>query len=401
MATKKEKELKMSSAEDLFAEIDGIFEKNNIVEGMGYQSQPTGLDVLDFSLGKKTNNEYFIGLNPAHLVSIIGSTGVGKSTLALQLASSLVRPYDKGKLIDLDIERAHTIERFKYLSGWSDEEIARKYSLKRDGLYTENIFESIKKLCEIKNANKDKLKEKDYYGNDYLLPTAVVLDSISLMYPFNSLDEAEINKGHEDTLKAKINNAFAKKAVNMIGSSNVSIITVNHIHTKIQKGIVPEPAEIYGMKQEETLPGGKGFPNMSDTLLRLDGKTKLKSSELYGINGNVIRVTIIKSRNARSLQTFDLVFNPVYGFDNDLSNLHFLKENKLVEGGGNSYKIVGFPDFKFAFSNFKTKLNANPKLREELNEVMIGHLSQIIDGNYNNEVNEELEVMAVEPVVEE
>jgi hypothetical protein len=187
----------------------------------------------------------------------------------------------------------------------------------------------------------------------------------------------------------------------MIGSSNVSIVTVNHIHTKIQKGMVPEPAEIYGMKQEETLPGGKGFPNMSDTLLRLDGKTKLKSSELYGINGNVIRVTIIKSRNARSLQTFDLVFNPVYGFDNDLSNLHFLKENKLVEGGGNSYKIVGFPDFKFAFSNFKTKLNANPKLREELNEVMIGHLSQIIDGNYNNEINEELEVMAVEPVVEE
>jgi len=399
---KKKIDVPTASSETLVDEIEKIFSNTGIIKGLDYQPQPLEFDIIDFYNGKKIKNtdDYYIGLNPGHIISLIGGTNVGKSTLAQQIAAGIVRPYPGAKIIDLDIERGRPEERFAQVnSDWSNEEVKSKYSLKRDGLYIDSIYLALKSLCDLKIANAKKLTVTDAYGNPYLIPTVVILDSISVLYSQKVMTEdAEIGKGHANTLRAQLNNEFVKKLINMIGSANVTLITINHIH-KSPPGNTPEPPEIYGLKQGETLNGGKSFSNFADTMLRLDGKDKLEEEKDYGINGSLVNVTIIKSRNARSRQMFTLIFDPINGYNNILSSVHWLRSNKLLAGSPNGYYLDNFPEFKFTFKSVKSLLENDSKLKEKFRNALKEYLVQIIDGNYlslNNDIPDLEEKVEVE-----
>lgn len=107
--------------------------------------------------------------------------------------------------------------------------------------------------------------------------------------------------------------------------------------------------------------GGNKPLYLSNTLLRFDDHTKMKEDEGFGINGNLVDITILKSRTARAGKVATLVFNPETGYDPELSLLQLLKDKKLIGGAGIGMYPGEFKDMKFSQKKFKEKLHTSPE----------------------------------------
>lgn len=115
---------------------------------------------------------------------------------------------------------------------------------------------------------------------------------------------------------------------------------------------------------------------LSNNMIRFDDHSKLKEGEVFDIDGSLVDLTLVKSRNNKAGQTVTLVFNQAEGYDADLSLLILLKEHKKLNGAG-AYLYVGDrSDIKFAQRQFKDKLKENPELRK----VVIDEALEILKG---------------------
>ena len=123
---------------------------------------------------------------------------------------------------------------------------------------------------------------------------------------------------------------------------------------------------------------------LSNTMVRFDDKSKLKSSEAFGIDGALVDITLVKSRTNKANQIATLVFNQETGFDDELSLFVMLKDAGKVKGAGAFLYFEGRDDIKFAQKNFKQKLHDNPELQEIFTEAVVAHLTEEIDSQYDN-----------------
>ena len=104
------------------------------------------------------------------------------------------------------------------------------------------------------------------------------------------------------------------------------------------------------------------------------------------MDGTIVNVTLLKSRNNKANQSVKLVFNQESGFDYDLSLLLLLKEHKKL-GGAGAYLTVGDCNVKFAQKQFKTKLAQYPELQEAVNIEVSKILKEMLSENSFEEVN--------------
>ena len=121
---------------------------------------------------------------------------------------------------------------------------------------------------------------------------------------------------------------------------------------------------------------------LSNTLIRFDDRSKLKSSEAFCIDGALVDLTLVKSRTNKANQTATLVFNQETGFDDELSLFVMLKDAGKVKGAGAFLYFEGRDDIKFAQKNFKQKLHENLELQEVFMEAVVAHLTEEIDSQY-------------------
>lgn len=151
---------------------------------------------------------------------------------------------------------------------------------------------------------------------------------------------------------------------------------------------------------------GKTPVYLADFLIKVDAGSKLNEDEGYGVQGFMNKVTIIKSRNNRAGQEFELVFDQNRGFDNILSNLNLLKAEKRIGGAGRSFCIASLPEIKFSQKEFKNKLRKEEDLRTEyiinMKEVLETYIFDSLNDEKNySDLNEELDLDSVEIEVEE
>jgi hypothetical protein len=181
------------------------------------------------------------------------------------------------------------------------------------------------------------------------------------------------------TAAAKANAQLFRRIIPLLKSANIMLFVVNHITQSIDiNPMAKKKAKLSYLKQDESLPGGNTPIYLANLLIRFDDNTKLKDSEGLGIAGNIVDLTLLKSRTSNVGKSVPLVFDHKRGFDPELSLLQLLKDMKLINGAGAYLYFKDRSDLKFSQKQFKDKLAESEEFRKLFMETSLEALEQLI-----------------------
>lgn len=94
-----------------------------------------------------------------------------------------------------------------------------------------------------------------------------------------------------------------------------------------------------------------------------------------------------------------MIYDQRNGFQNELSNLWFLKSNGKVSGAGIGMYLEGMPEVKFSFGNFREKLATNPAFKAHFEKLTKENLRCLIKEatSFQNTPEKIDEVLSEEP----
>lgn len=359
---------------------------------------PTGFLALDFLNGsivkvQNKSNYYSIGLIDGTCITIIGRSGCGKTTLAVQAAANIIRPFEDGVMFYDDIEGGSNANRRLVLSKFTQDEIVDRIIYRNAGITAENFFERISTIHALKTENPQDFEYDtgllDPQGNRIIkmIPTVYILDSLAMLAPGKITEEEQLSGQMSATAMAKTNTQVYKRMIPKLKAANIILLVINHINDKVDiSAFSKTKAQVGWLKTDETLPGGKAAIYLSNNMLRLDDNTKLKESEGLGIYGNIVDVSLVKSRTNASGRSIPLVFDSMYGFDPEFSLLIFLKSLNEVNAKGAYMSMVDYPDMKFTQKGFKDKLIKDKDFADAFNKSCLKRLKELIREDIEEEM---------------
>ena len=324
---------------------------------------------------------YLRGLAEGSLNVVIGKSGSGKTTWAIQTACHIASKFENSQILHLDFEHSSSYPRILALSGWSKEVFDSKYTIMDSGISTESFYALCNTIKNIKTSKENRAKyeydtgkvDEDGKPIKQLPPTIVILDSIAAMFPEKINEEEELSGQMSATATAKTNNQVIKRLVgaSILEQANIIVIAINHITTSVDiNTMAKSAADINYLGQNESMPGGKAFPYLANMLLKLTARGKLdpnassSSGSKYGIKGYVSEFELIKSRTAPAGIKFEVIYSQTEGFLNDLTDLKNLSEAGYVKGSPRAYYFEELPDVKFTNKTFREVYKSNPQLKE-------------------------------------
>lgn len=359
---------------------------------------PTGFPCFDFINGCRirvndVNNGrkfsyYSLGVTEGSGCMLIGRSGCGKTTFAIQIASNIVRPFENSEIFHDDIEGGSIETRRKHLARFSSDTYKNKYRYRNKGVTAEIFYKTLNLIKDIKMDMYDELVYDtgyvDAYGNPLyrLPPTCYILDSIAMLMPEKYGDEDELSGQMSATAAAKTNTAIYKRVIPMLKAANIILICINHITDAVSiNPMQRKKAAVAYLKPDEAIGGGKAVTYLTNLMIRFDDNTKLKEEEGLGIPGSLVDLQIVKSRSGKAGNTCTLVFDQDNGFDSDLSLFVLLKNEKRINGAGAYLYIGDHTDKKFRQSELKTKLATDPDFMKIFMDEAIDCLKSKLNDN--------------------
>lgn len=336
----------------------------------------TGFDLIDAVLS--SGSDVPEGLVCRTLNGLIGASGVGKTTLATQMAGKIVREGGKdSKLFFFDAEKASVIDRILALGVPKDKLVP---PIKR-GTTVEAFYGLIKVLRDAR------AKKREEMGEDYIManPYVILVDSIASMPSEREIAaDDDINKAMGTV--ARLHSALMKLYLDAMFEFNITVIFINQLRDKLTISGAPSPKDLMYGKPTETYPGGKALPYYSFTLMRL-GRVCDLEEEKYGAQAIKVQVNFLKTKNSETNKPINMVFFPSYGYDNFWSNYVFLADNKVIVNGafckfaGDAQSMYGktwrLKDSKTLYeTNESFKQVFDMVLKEELRK-LISHLKTL------------------------
>lgn len=361
---------------------------------------PTGFLPFDFLNGYKihvkSETEDFwynsVGIVDGSSTTVCGRSGAGKTTVALQMAANIIRPFPEATIFFDDIEGGSNATRRELLTHFTPEEAQQRIIYRNTAVSAENFYKRIASIYEIKMNNRADFEydtgKLDSQGNKIykLIPTVYILDSLAMLTPEKLTEEEELSGQMSTTATAKTNTAVFKRIVPKLKAANIILFTINHINDKIEvNAFTHTKSQVSFLKPGETLPGGKAALYLANNLIRVDDGAKLKETDGLGINGKIVDFEIIKSRTNAAGRSVPMVFDFTNGFDDILSLFMFLKSTGAIITGATCY-LRGHEDMKFRQRDFKNKLFNDPEFAKAFNEVARAELETLLG---NPEVEEQ------------
>lgn len=384
----------MPTAAELYRQkVSGSKDPRMKNEGEFNVQYPSGFLTLDFANGCKINvvpkdgrapfSYYSVGITDGAALELVGKPGCGKTTLAVQIAARIAERFDWSSIFHDDIEGGVSEVRKRVLTGWDEDMMEEKYRYRNTGITSENFYESITTLKEVKLANRDSILYDtgcyDYKGNKVMKmqPDIYILDSAAMLIPEKFSEEEELSGSMSSTAAAKSNTISFKRIIPQLKACNIILIMINHINDDVS--FMPKKPDLAWLKLGETIPGGRIFKYLPNLIIRLDENTKLKEDKDLGINGIIVDAMICKSRTGRAGRVCQLVFDYDRGFDNDLSLYITLKANKLINGSGAYFYLTNYPDMKFTQRGFLEKLHTDEAFATAFQDVALRYLTSMIN----------------------
>lgn len=367
-------------------------------------SYGTGLLPLDYALGyiQETTDDictYELGIADGSINTLIGNSGTGKTSLLVAIACNIAKRFETSAIFMDQAEVGSHIMRLKNITDIRNNvDFLNKFIIRDAGITTESIYRRVKAIHDIKTANPKKyLYDTGIVGLDgknvmKFEPTIYIVDSLKLVLSEQNTEADETNNMTGAT-NAKANSEYYSKMVPLCRMANIIMILVNHITPKVNTSRIPQPAEFPFLNQDEHLSSGKLLQYISNTMLKLKVNQKLiigAKNNVYGINGSIVDIDIIKSRTNKSGRgRCSLVFDQELGFDPDLSMLEMLRCNKILEGSAGRYRIPGC-DTVFNLKNFKQTLYTNSEFRIAFNTFSGKYIIGLLSDEYERIRNEKL-----------
>lgn len=368
-------------------------------------SYSTGFPVLDYYLGYKVNvcddegNLVYtypsVGITAGSYVLFIGKPSTSKTATAVKIAANIVRKFDNGTILHFDLEQAMNYSRIQALTKLPMNDMKNgKYILRQEKCTLEDMKSSIMQIYKEKVSNpelyKYKTGKRNEFGEEIELfePTVVILDSIATITmsldggDAKTLEKLEEISSQTDRMRLTGEiGRFFNEILSYLREANIILIAINQIKTNPQIGIVKSAAEIMGLKQDETLPGGATPRFLAHILLKFVAVGGEKyDEEDEGFSGFKVRTEIIKSRVSAALKFVNLIYNKNTGVDMVRSTVDYAKDMGLVSGNKNGYYFITNKDEKFTLKNMPGDFRENPKLYKIMKDNVIPLLETNLSG---------------------
>lgn len=375
----------------------------------------TGFPSLDYAMGFNVNvfndNNELLEIRPSRgvtagsVVCIIGKSHVGKTTLASQMATNIVKQFDSGCVFHYDLEGGTSPTRISNITKLYPSQMKDKYIIRQSGGSIEEIKMSIAKIYLEKISNPAKYTydtgELDEYGKPLIatIPTCMVIDSVASMSTMiNENTKDGIKKLEEITSQTEVMRLtaevgrFFKESIPMLKAANIIIFIINHIKTRPGMG-VPQAPELRYLKQDETLPCGKAIQYYTNTLIRVTaiGAEKFELSE-DGFDGFGVNAQFIKNRSNVDGTIAHLIFDKVHGYDSLRSSYIYAKDMGMIGGNKNGYYFTDEKDKKFKLSTIHEDFAEN----RELYKVLYNHIIPELEKTLSTVKPEEFNVIEEE-----
>lgn len=288
---------------------------------------------------------------------LIGRSGSGKSTFAVQAAANIINQFPDAEMVIQSMEGGITIPRLETLTGYIGQDLFNHVSIKNSGITAESIYDDIYTIYETKLKNKDKLMYdtgmRDSSGNPItkFIPTVMIIDSIALLAPERIADKGELSGQMAATAMAKANTSLLKGVMQLIKATNIILLVINHITEKIEaSAFMHTKGQLMYLKQGESLPGGRAVTYLANNIIRFDD-SKLKE-ETFGFSGSQVDISLGKSRTNKAGKSTPLIFSQDFGFDPLYSLMVMLKDSGKIATKGAYLELDGY-DTKFRTRDFK------------------------------------------------
>ena len=359
---------------------------------IGYPTGYLNFDYLNGYISTEKNkdtgeyNDYYtLGITDGSFVSFISNTGVGKSTLVCQIAANIARRFKTSTIFEDMIEATgmNDARRLK-LSRFNENEYHDRYIIRNEGVTTESIYQRIKMIHDMKIQNKEKFLydtgRRDYLGNPVFKfePTIYIIDSIAMLMPKNYIEDDELAGRSMGAASALIASNVFKMIIPLLKAANIILFGINHILEDVQMTAMPKKNPVPYLKQGERIPKGRTATFLANNIIRLDNMGKLKAEEGYHIEGQIVDVSLVKSRSSGKKKPTRLVFDFANGFDPWLSILETMKYNKLLYGGGAYLALDPDKNYKFSLGTFREKVLNNPDFRNYFLKFSVDYLKSTV-----------------------
>jgi RecA/RadA recombinase len=365
--------------------------KNEAKCDVGY---PTGFLNFDFTNGcvvhvksEEKNldfNYYSVGLTDGSIITFVGRSNSGKTTLLTQMAANIIRPFKTSCIFEDSVEGGLTWSRRESLSGFHDIELHERYIVRNAGVNAENFYKRIKMIHDMKIEDPGKYEYDtgllDNFGNPLskFEPTIYVLDSIALLMPEKYTEEDELSGNMAAPASARVVAQIFRTIIPMLKTANILLMVVNHILVDVNANPMQhKKAQTAYLKPGERMPKGDTVIYLSNTIIRVDDVSKLKENEKFRFQGSIVELEFIKSRTNGNKKT-KMIFSQERGFDPVLSLFIFLVEKERISSGGSMHLDIDTEKkYKFSMSNLRDKLEKNPEFRALFMQVAQEELCKI------------------------
>jgi len=320
--------------EDL-AEIEGIsFNQHHIVI-------PTGIDLLDTIAGG--------GFPAGKLISIAGSPGGGKSSLAGRIISGFQKFDSRSMAFYVDSEQAMAIDRLVTLGCDPDRTLLLSQVI---------TLEAVCKIFDKIIQYKIKKKMVD-------VPFIMVWDSESASPTEKQLVTDDPSKIMG--FKARLLSHILPKIAMDGNKYNITPILINQLRDKIDMNMYQ--ADMGGLKGmgDKTITGGNIMKFLPFQLLFVRPKENI-DAEKFGFSGVVSEVKFVKNKNYIPHIKIDLVLDYMKGYSDFWTKQRLLQNEKAIKGTA-WQSLDNCKDKKFRKKEIEDMYNSDEEFKNCFEEI--------------------------------
>lgn len=366
----------------------GLFESND-----DFVNYSTGLLPLDYANGfwmtqvdpdtGEVMKEPIPGILGGKFILLFGTTGSGKTTLAIQIGYRIIKDFKDGVLMLVDCEQTALKERMCSITNQDPDD--PRIILNVNHTSIEEVLDIINNLCEIKETGgKEYMYEvphRTYHRGTVkaYVPSVIIIDSLRQFNPKNK-DVVTLGNNMDNAREAQFIARFLDNVINRINKYNITVIYTNHIQPKIEANPYAQPPRgLMLSPQTETLPRGTRPLFLAHTAIRANSiKSNMYVKEDIGFDGFVVNLMLAKSKTNYIGATINVAFNASKGFDPIFTMFEFAKQCGLIQGKNPNLYLEGMQDMKFSRKNFAQKMMDNPEFNKKFMSIMKPYLEALL-----------------------
>jgi RecA/RadA recombinase len=323
------------------------------------------------------------GVLGGKFILLFGTTGSGKTTLAIQLGYRIIKEFEDGILMLVDCEQTALKERMCAITNLDQDD--PRLVLNVDNTSIEDVLSIVNEICTLKEDGGKQymyeVKDRSFHKESFwaYVPTVIVIDSLRQFNPKNK-DIVTLGNNMDNAREAQFIARFLDNVINRINKYNITIIYTNHIQPKIEANPYAQPPRgLMLSSQTETLPRGTRPLFLAHTAIRANAvKSNMYTKEDVGFDGFMVTLLLAKSKTNFIGATINVAFNASKGFDPIYTMFEFAKQCGIVQGKNPNLYIEGMDDMKFSRKNFSQKMIENPEFNRRFMQVIQPYLEALL-----------------------